>query len=79
MIFLNRAGYQLKIIRRTGKIHDVYESTHSVSKVKEAARLSKKEAIKDKYNLSYFLPNQFPIQEENRVVLLGGLICRITK
>ena len=61
------------------KIGHVSESTHSVSKVKEAVRVSKILVIKDKYISSYFLPNQCQIQEENRIVLLGGLICRITK
>ena len=61
------------------KIDDVSESTHSVSKVKEAVRVSKKVVIKDKYNNSCFLPNQCQIQEETRIVLLGRLIWRTTK
>ena len=60
------------------KICHVSESTHSVSKVKEAVRVSKKMVIKDEYNSSYFQPNQCQIQENTRVVLLGGLIWGIT-
>ena len=44
------------------KIDDVSESTNSVSKVKESARVPKKVVIRDEYNTSSFLTNQCQIQ-----------------
>ena len=56
-----------------GKRGDVSESTHSVSKVKEAASVSKKILIKENIILRIFLPNQCQIQEETRIFLLSVL------